>query len=198
MFKLGKFEVTFDEYYRFVLAKRMSLPEDQKWGRGRRPVINVSWEDTVKYAKWLSEQSGKRYRLPTEAEWEYAARSGGKDEVWAGTSSEQELGSFAWYAANSGGTQGVGKKRSNALGLHDMSGNVREWVEDCWHENYLGAPPDSRAWNQENGGNCGERVIRGGSWGSRPEDLRSSDRFWLNARIRGNDLGFRLTQDIVE
>lgn len=137
MFKLGKFEVTFDEYYRFVLAKGMSLPEDQKWGRGRRPVINVSWEDSVKYAKWLSEQSGKRYRLPTEAEWEHAARSGGKDEVWAGTSSEQELGSFAWYAANSGGTQEVGKKRSNALGLHDMSGNVREWVEDCWHENYL-------------------------------------------------------------
>jgi formylglycine-generating enzyme required for sulfatase activity len=191
-FAIGKFEVTFDEYDRFALAKdRLPLPIDEGWGRGRRPVINVSWDDARDYAKWLSQQTGKRYRLPTESEWEYAARSGGKEEVWAGTSDEKELDN---YANRQDRTAPVGEKKSNGLKLHDMSGNVSEWVEDCWHENYEGAPTDGSAWLEADGGDC-KRVIRGGSWSSVPEDLRVSSRRWNYRDSRFNSIGFRLVQD---
>jgi formylglycine-generating enzyme required for sulfatase activity len=100
-FAIGICEVTFEEYDQFAKATGRKPPDDQGWGRGRQPVINVSWEDSVEYARWLSGQTGKRYRLPTEAEWEYAARSGGKDEVWAGTSTEAVLSEYAWYEVNS-------------------------------------------------------------------------------------------------
>src|SRR5262245_29868313 len=179
-FNLGKYEVTFDEYDRFALATGKPLLVDQVWGRGRRPVINVSWEDARDFAIWLSKQTGKRYRLPTEAEWEHAARSGGKDEIWAGTSDEGELGEYAWFSQNSKNrTQPVGTRKSNTLepqGLHDMSGNVWEWVEDCWHNDYKEAPTDGSAWLEANGGNCGQRVIRGGSWNFTPLNLRASRR----------------------
>src|SRR5262249_6854879 len=139
-FKLGKYEVTFDEYDRFALATGKPLLVDQVWGRGRRPVINVSWEDARDFADWLSKQMGKHYRLPSEAEWEYAARSGGKDEVWAGTSDEKQLDNYAVFRKNQ--TEIVGSRRPNDLGLYDMSGNVLEWIQDCWHLNYNGAPTD--------------------------------------------------------
>jgi formylglycine-generating enzyme required for sulfatase activity len=196
-FNLGKYEVTFDQFDRFALTTGRSLAGDQGWGRGERPVINVSWEEAVEFAKWLSGQTGKRYRLPSEAEWEYAARSSGKDEIWAGTNSEKELGEYAWFAANSGGkTQEVGKKKVNGLGLRDMSGNVWEWVEDCWHENYNGAPSDGRAWKDENGGQCGQRVLRGGSWFDGPVYLRTSFRGRNFADFRSSNIGIRLAQDI--
>ena len=196
-FALSRFEVTFDEYDAFAKATNRKLPDDQGWGRGRRPVINVSWEEAQAYAKWLSEQTGKRYRLPTEAKWEYAARSGGKQQIWSGTSDERGLADYSWFVTNSSGkTQEVGKKKANGFGLHDMSGNVWEWVEDCWHDNYNGAPTDGRAWKEENGGQCGRRVVRGGSWNSIPENLRSSNRFRFVAGIRFNGIGFRLAQDI--
>lgn len=115
-------------------------------------MINVSLADALEYANWLSEQTSKRYRLPTEAEWEYAARSGGKEERWAGTSRDEELGEYAWYQANSGGkTQSVGGKKPNSIGLYDMSGNVWEWVQDWLNKNYEGAPSDGRAWFREGG-----------------------------------------------
>src|SRR5262249_18280775 len=96
-FAMGRYEVTFEEYDRFASATGFELPDDTGWGRGQRPVINVSWSDAVEYAKWLSAQTSKHYRLPTEAEWEFAARSGGKKERWAGTSREEELVEYAWY-----------------------------------------------------------------------------------------------------
>jgi formylglycine-generating enzyme required for sulfatase activity len=196
-FAIGQYEVTFEEYDRFARSTGRELPHDEGWGRGQRPVINVSWNDAVEYAKWLSAQTGKRYRLPSEAEWEYAARSGGKDERWAGTSREQELGQYAWYQANRGDkTQPVGSKKSNRLGLYDMSGNVWEWVQDCWHNNYDGAPTDGSAWGQENDGDCSRRVIRGGSWYSVPADLLVSSRGKDEAGDRTNIIGFRLAQDI--
>ena len=195
-FALGKYEVTFEEYDRFAIATGGELPADQGWGRGRRPVINVSWENARDYAAWLSDKTGKRFRLPTESEWEYAARSGGTDEVWAGTSDEEQLGEYAVYTGNSGNrTAMVGEKKPNGFGLHDMSGNVWEWVEDCWHKNYKGAPEDGSAWLEADGGSCGRRVIRGGSWFNFPEFLRSSGRFWLTADDRSNGVGFRLAQD---
>ena len=106
--------------------------------------------------------TGKRYRLPTEAEWEYAARSGSKDDIYAGTSEENQLPTYAVY--NQRGTSPVGAKKPNGLGLYDMSGNVWEWVEDCLHGSYRGAPRDGSAWLDADGGDCSGRVLRGGSW----------------------------------
>jgi formylglycine-generating enzyme required for sulfatase activity len=173
------------------------LPNDEGWGRGRRPVINVSWQDAKDYAEWLSKQTGNHYRLPTESEWEYAARSGAKQEVWAGTSQDAELEEYAVYDKNSNGrTAEVGTKRANGFQLHDLSGNVWEWVEDCWHRDYNGAPSDGSAWGVAHGGDCGRRVLRGGSWGYAPVSLRVSDRVVDVADYRDDSIGFRLAQDI--
>lgn len=187
-------EVTFDEYDRFAQATGRSLPNDEGWGRGRRPVINVSWDDAKAYAIWLSEGTGKGYRLPTEAEWEYAARSEGKDETWAGTSEEGQLKDYAVYRADR--TALVGGKKPNGLGLYDMSGNVREWVEDCWHGDYTGAPADGLVWREANGGVCGMRGVRGGSWYNKSENLRASNRDGDGANHRRYTFGFRLAQEL--
>mgnify|MGYP001271240459 CR=1 FL=1 len=199
-FAMGKFEVTFEEYDRFALATGRLFPGDQGWGRGRRPVINVSWEEAKAYAAWLSKATGNGYRLPTESEWEYAARSEGKDDLWAGTSTEDKLTEYAVYAKNSenrtaivGSDQG---REPNAIGLYDMSGNVFEWVEDCWHGTYEQAPTDGAAWLETDNGNCQQRVLRGGSWGDFPENLRASDRGRNPTGFRSYFLGFRLVQDI--
>jgi formylglycine-generating enzyme required for sulfatase activity len=196
-FDMGIYEVTFEEYDRFAIAEGKPLPDDQEWGRGQRPVITVSWYDAKAYANWLSEQTGKRYRLPTEAEWEYAARSGAKQEEWAGTSDKSQLGAYAVFTDNSDNrTAEVGTKKANGFGLHDLSGNVSEWVEDCAHETYLQAPIDGSAWLDADGGECGKRVFRGGAWLGTPELLRASNRLRYNADNRNNFLGFRLVQDV--
>lgn len=142
----------------------------------------------------MSQQTGKRYRLPTEAEWEYAARSGGKAERWAGTSDKSQLNKYAVYDAER--TEPVGSKQPNSLGLYDMSGNVYEWVEDCWHEDYSGAPTDGSAWLEANGGNCGERVFRGGAVSDGPGYLRVSYRGKTTPNYRDYGMGFRLAQDL--
>jgi formylglycine-generating enzyme required for sulfatase activity len=194
-FALGKYEVTFDEYDRFALVTGRGLSFDQGWGRGGHPVINVSWEDARDFAKWLSDETGKKYRLPSEAEWEYAARSGGKDQIWAGTSDEKQLAEYAVFEKSR--TESTrGKRKANDLGLHDMSGNVWEWIEDCWHEDYTGAPKDGRAWDEGDRGQCGQRVLRGGSWINYPRNLRSSNRHRSGADTRNSYIGFRLAQDI--
>ena len=195
-FAIGRYEVTFEEYDQFAKATNRQLPGDKGWGRGRRPVINVSWQDAVAYAKWLSEQNGKRYRLPTEAEWEYAARGGKETAYWWGKD-------FVKGMANCNGcgsqwerkqTAPVGSFKPNPFGLYDTAGNVWEWVEDCWHDNYNGAPVDGSAWKEKGGGNCGQRVLRGGSWNLGPVTLRVSSR---SGDYAGNrDLGFRLAQDL--
>jgi formylglycine-generating enzyme required for sulfatase activity len=157
-------------------------------------VIHVSWNEAVEYAKRLSAQTGKSYRLPTEAEWEYAERSGGEDDIWDGTSDEMQLAEYAVFRKSQ--TETVGSRKPNGLGLYDMSGNVWEWVEDCWHPNYTGAPTDGSAWLEAGGGHCGQRVVRGGSWYDFPVLLRSSFRLGYLADTRYNFLGFRLAQDI--
>ncbi|MBS0155509.1 MAG: SUMF1/EgtB/PvdO family nonheme iron enzyme [Nitrospira sp.] len=202
-FLIGKFEVTFDEYDRFALTTGRLLPDDQRWGRGQRPVINVSWQDAKDYAAWLSEKTGKRYRLPTESEWEYAARSEGKDDLWAGTSDEEQLNNYAVYRrrAKNPRTAPVGydqERRPNAIGLYDMSGNVLEWVEDCMHSTYNEAPTDGTAWLETGRGDCDYRVNRGGAWSADLSvTLRVSRRFLDNLSLSHNqDLGFRLVQDL--
>ena len=193
---MGKHEVTFEEYDRFAIATNRRLPEDQGWGRGQRPVINVTWENARDYAKWLSEETGEFYRLPTESEWEYAARSGDKQDAWAGTSEESQLGDYAVYVTNSGNrTAEVGSKAANGFGLKDLSGNVWEWVEDCLHGTYDGAPPDGSAWLETNEGDCSLRVIRGGSWFNSSSYLRASNRSRDTIDFRNDSLGFRLVQD---
>ncbi|MDF0651364.1 MAG: SUMF1/EgtB/PvdO family nonheme iron enzyme [Nitrospira sp.] len=193
-FAIGKHEVTFQEYDRYVELTGGRAPSDETWGRDKRPVINVSWEEAVAYAKWLSQATGKRYRLPTESEWEYAARSGGKDETWAGISDEKQLADYAVYGQNR--TELVGSKKPNELGLYDMSGNVYEWVEDCWHDTYEQAPTDGSAWLEAGNRECGRRVGRSGSWGDVPGGLRSSGRGGSTPGIRDGVLGFRLVQNI--
>jgi formylglycine-generating enzyme required for sulfatase activity len=215
-FKIGKYEVTFDEYDKFSLATDRRPPSDQGFGGGTRPVINVSWDDAVAYAKWLSDQTGKRYRLPTESEWEYVARAGTLTSRYWGDESNDACAHANVYDATGAKigpskygftfnphqcddrfteTAPVGKFRPNEFGLHDMLGNVWEWVQDCWHESYAGAPVDGTAWGKDGGGNCGQRVMRGGSWYSGPEFLRSSFRTRDFADDRYGIIGFRLAQD---
>ncbi|MET0070049.1 MAG: SUMF1/EgtB/PvdO family nonheme iron enzyme [Candidatus Thiodiazotropha sp.] len=200
-FYLGKHEVTFAEFAAFANAANRELPDDEGWGREQRPVINVSWEDAVAYAEWLSQQTGKRYRLPTEAEWEYAARAGSTTKYSWG----DEIGQDGKVWANCDGcgsqwdgeqTAPVGSFASNGFGLYDMSGNVWEWVQDCWHGDYQGAPPDGSAWLESDKGDCGRRVIRGGSWSYGPRYIRSAGRDRGYPVGRNDDLGFRLAQDL--
>lgn len=152
------------------------------------PVETVSWDDVQVFLQRLN-SGGGRYRLPSEAEWEYASRGGSlsKGYQYAGSDKWAEV---AWYYENADNrTHLVGQRKPNELGLFDMSGNVREWVEDCWHDSYAGAPSDGSAWEE---GDCGRRVIRSGSWYGKPSYVRSANRFWYSTYFRNNNLGFRL------
>jgi formylglycine-generating enzyme required for sulfatase activity len=187
-FAISKFEITFDEYALFAAATKKKPPKDKSWGRGVRPVIYVSWNDAQAYVAWLSEESGAQYRLPSEAEWEYAARGG---EAMANC---KECGS-RWDGTQ---TAPVGSFPANPFGLHDMSGNVWEWTADCWHANYNNAPSDGRVWEDAANGDCNERVFRGGSWDQFPNQLRSSDRFKVAPKRTNDNLGFRVARTLGE
>ena len=193
---MGKYPVTFEEYDRFVSATGAARPADYGWGRGTRPVIYVSQEDAKAYAVWLSKQTGKRYRLPSEAEWEYAARAGTTtryswgDDIGRNRANCDGCGS-EWDDTQ---TAPVGSFAANPFGLYDMHGNVEEWVEDRWHDNYEGAPSDGSAWTT--GGDKSRAVVRGGSWYYFPSWLRSAFRFGHLPSNRDFNLGFRLVQDL--
>ena len=183
-FALGVYEVTFEEYERFVRTTGHRRPGDRGWGRGGRPVINVSWEDAVAYAGWLSEETGEQYRLPSESEWEYAARAGTETRYSWGQDIGRNRANYDGCGSrwDDDETAPVGSFAAHAWGLHDMHGNVWEWVEDCWHENYARAPRDGSAWTS--GGNCSPRVMRGGSWYNDPRHLRSASRGRAAAETR--------------
>jgi formylglycine-generating enzyme required for sulfatase activity len=197
-FASSKYEITFDEYDEFAKATGRKLPEDAGWGRGRQPVIYVSFDDAVAYAKWLSEQTGKRYRLPTEAEWEYGARAGTETVYWWGNEVKQGLANCRGCGSRWDGKQPapVGSFKPNPFGLYDTAGNVAERVQDCWHENYEGAPTDGLAWEEKNGGDCGRRVGRGGMWHRAHDWARSSHRFSNRPTFGGRAIGFRLVREI--
>ena len=188
-FAIGRFPVTFADYDRFCAAAGREQPADEGWGRDRRPVIDVSWEDAVAYCLWLTGQTGRTYRLPSEAEWEYACRAGTRTR-WSFGDDEQALGAHAWFEGNAGGkTHPVGEKEPNPWGLYDLHGNVREWVQDHWHGSYQGAPADANAWETTAGG---WRVLRGGSWLGEAQDLRSAYRDRGGPGSRDLRRGFRL------
>ena len=194
-FALGVYEVTFEAYERFVQATRRDRPNDWGWGRGGRPVINVSWEDATAYAAWLSEETGEEYRLPSESEWEYAARAGSTTRYTWGDDIGRNRANCDGCRSRWDRTAPAGSFAANTWGLHDMHGNVWEWVEDCWHENYARAPRDGSAWTS--GGNCGRRVVRGGSWSDDPRSLRSADRLGLDADfLRSGSIGFRVARTL--
>ncbi len=184
-FSIGKYEVT-QAQWRAVMDRNPSGNE----GCDQCPVENVSWNDIQDFLKKLNAMTGKRYRLPTEAEWEYAARGGNKSKNFL-YSGSKTLGDVAWYDDNSGSeTHPVGKKAANELGLYDMSGNVWEWCEDNWHDNYKGAPKDERAWVDSSRG--GYRVLRGGSWSYDAGSCRVAYRDSDNPTYQFSYYGFRL------
>lgn len=183
-FRIGKYEVTMEQYDLFAEATKRTKPADQGWGRGSRPVINVSWEDAQTYAQWISEQTELSFRLPNETEWEYAARAGsGTKFSWGSRFKRGEANCDEDCGDAFRNTAPVGSFSQNSFGLFDMHGNVREWVQDRY--------PDDSTPSLAQG-----RVTRGGSWRENPIFVRISYLGWANPTRPKDDLGFRVVQDI--
>jgi formylglycine-generating enzyme required for sulfatase activity len=197
-FAISRYEIIFEQYDEFAKLTGRELPDDEGWGRGRQPVIRVSWNDAVAYAGWLSQQTGKRYRLPTEAEWEYIARAGSETTYWWGNEMKQGLANCRGCGSRWDSRQAapVGSFKPNPFGLYDTSGNVSEWVQDCRHESYQGAPSDGSAWEDKDGGDCAVRGIRGGMWLWAHDYVRTSSRFWNRPSRSARALGFRLVREM--
>ena len=195
-FRLGKHEVTFAQWDACVADGGCNgyTPDDEGWGRGNRPVINVSWDDAQSFIAWLNGKTGGNYRLPTEAEWEYAARAGSTTKYSWGNSIGSNRANCGGNGCGDsyGNTAPVGSFPANAWGLHDLHGNVSEWALDCWNGSYAGAPTDGSAWES---GDCGRRVVRGGSWTNDAWPLRSAFRVGFDRALRSHNGGFRLAQD---
>ena len=225
-FAVGVYEVTREQYARFVSATghatghscRTYEDGEVKERAGRtwqnpgyeqtaaHPVVCVSWEDARAYVRWLNEETGEAYRFLSEAEWEYVARAGTTTAWYWGESESGQCRhangadastGFEWAVSCHDGyarTAPVGRYEANAFGLYDVLGNVWEWTADCWNANYRGAPDDGSAWQR---GECSRRVVRGGSWGDEPRNLRSANRIRLTAGLRGNVVGFRLARTLT-
>jgi len=184
-FSLGKYEVTQEQWF-VVMGSNPSVT------KGRTlPAHRVSWDDAQLFVQKLSQKTGKKYRLPTEAEWEYAAR-GGSTTTYPWGNNDSELHVYAWFNAIANATNPVGLKKPNQFGLYDMIGNAWEWTQDCWNGNYKNAPNDGTAWTS---GDCSQRVWRGGSWFGGPLDLRAALRVRVTSAIRSLNLGFRVARD---
>lgn len=209
-FHIGKYPVTFEEYDFFCEATHREKPKDEGWGRGKRPVINVNYEDALAYCAWLTQKTGNKYHLPSEAQWEFAARGGNisKRFKFAGSDVVEEV---AWYCENSGDkiltgnwnleklnsnnckTRPVGEKKSNELGIHDMSGNVWEWCNDWYNADYYKNSPTNAPDGPASGS---RRVCRGGSWLSVPQGCRVAYRNSYSPGNRGDGIGFRLARTL--
>ena len=184
-FELSETEVT-QAQWRAVMGSNPSRFQ----GCDDCPVENVGWKDTKEFLQKLNVKATRPYRLPTEAEWEYACRAGTRQQYCGGS----RLDSVAWSSNNSGGkTHPVAGKEANAFGIYDMNGNVWEWVEDCYHANYEGAPPDGAAWSA---GNCTLRVLRGGSWFAEPAYTRSTNRVGHEEGFHNGNIGFRVARSL--
>lgn len=186
-FAIGKYPVTQEEW--FVL-----MGDNPSSNKGRTlPVESVSWDDAQLYVKKMSQKTGKKYRLPTEAEWEFTARAGTTTQYFWGDDIKQVI-DYAWCSENSGyQTHPVGLKKQNKFGLFDILGNVWQWTQDCWNPDYSGAPTDGSAWTN---GECSQKVLRGGSLISFPKDLRVANRDWFPFSSRTYSNGFRIASDL--
>ncbi len=194
-FALSIYETTFEEYDRFCEETRREKPDDQGWGRGRQPVINVTWLDAVAYSEWLSRKTRKRYRLPTDAEWEYAARGGTTTRFWWGNETQLARANCEGCGSLWDGERisRVGKFPPNPFGLHDTAGNVFEWTADCFSDSFADAPKDGGAIEKKG---CGKRVIRGGAWSFPAKEIRSANRWRDFPSRRSDDTGFRIARDL--
>ena len=203
-FAVGKFEITFDEWEACVAEGGCDdyLPEDHGWGRGDRPVIQVSFEDAQRYIAWLREKTGRSYRLLSETDWEYAARGGSQTVFGFGDTITSELANYDARTGYNGGPTGEFRERTmpagsfapNTFGLHDMHGNVWEWVEDCWNDTYTETKPrDGSAWLE---GDCNGRIMRGGSWEDYSGEVRAAARVGSGADEHYWSDGFRVARDL--
>ena len=199
-FAVGKTEVTFSQWDACMAdgGCQGHRPADFGWGRGERPVIGVSWQDAQSYVQWLGRKTGRRYRLLSEAEWEYAARAGTTTPFDSGAEISARQANlldphsreqFAYRRS----TVPVGSFPANAFGLQDVHGNVWEWVEDCYSPSYDGTPADGSAWTA---GSCRYRVLRGGSWYQVMTAARAANRNWADPAYRSNDIGFRVARSL--
>jgi formylglycine-generating enzyme required for sulfatase activity len=194
---VSKFELTFDEWDTCAFYHDCVQASDAGWGRGQRPVVYVTWDDARRYAEWLTKITGRPYRLLTEAEYEYATRAGSQTPFpWGENVGENNAN------CNSCGSQWdnkqtapVGSFAANRFGLYDMGGNVWEWVQDCYHPDYVGAPDNGSAWI---GNHCAERVVRGGSWSANPSrNLRSAARYHHGPDLQDRHFGFRVARTLA-
>ncbi|WP_231757180.1 bifunctional serine/threonine-protein kinase/formylglycine-generating enzyme family protein [Microbulbifer elongatus] len=198
-YAIGVHEVTFNDYDRYAKASGQGLPGDQGWGRGTRPVINVSWQEAQEYAQWLSEQTGHRYRLASEAEWEYAARADSDTPFWWGDSSARGKANCRRGCASefnslfSISSAPVGHYKANDFGLYDTAGNAGEWVQDCFLGDFTNHRSDARPVQLKN---CDLRVVRGGSMREPLRNISSDYRTGLNEKARSKEVGFRLVMEL--
>jgi formylglycine-generating enzyme required for sulfatase activity len=192
-FRMGRYAVTFDQYDAFARATNRPLLPDEGWGRGARPLINVDWSQVLAFIDWVNAGSRRHFRLPSESEWEYAARAHTTTAYWWGdepnpddANTAADTGKDVWQF-----TAPVGSFPANPFGLFDVLGNVWQFVQDCRHLTYLGAPADGSAWVD---GNCDSRVVRGGYYGSLRVGMRSNSRGAAGEHFHSMGLGFRLAE----
>jgi formylglycine-generating enzyme required for sulfatase activity len=201
---VARFAVTFDEWEACINEGGCNRykPADRGWGRGRRPVIYVSWSDTKAYLAWLSRKTGKPYRLLSEAEREYVARAGTRTPFWWGASISTDQANYNGNFTYGNGPRGEYRQQTvpvdffspNPWGLYQVHGNVWEWTEDCWNDTYDKAPNDGTAWTS---GDCSRRVHRGGSWFGGPSFVRAAIRGREVVTVRHYMLGFRVARTLV-
>lgn len=192
-FAMAIHEITFDQYSHFATATNRKIPSDSGWGRGSRPVINVAWTDAKAYAEWLSEQTGMNYRLPSEAEWEYAAKAQNKNPYFWGSAVSKGAASCAHCGSqwDNKSTAPVGQFNPTEWGIHDLFGNVWEWTEDCVNESYKNAPSNGSPWLK---GDCDLRILRGGAFSSPTSNLAVHYRYWNLKTLKKNNYGFRVVR----
>lgn len=200
-YAIGAKEVTFAEFDRYCQTSGTPCPDDQGWGRGDQPVINVTWHDATRYTQWLSSQTGKRYRLPTEIEWEYAARAGGNTKFWWGNDYREGIDHCDRGAANCPEGTGEGKPvpagnfQANPFGLYDVTSNVSEWVHDCYTPDH-GDRTELVGVSEEPA--CSERVMKGGNWARKQPYVHLSARFAVPANEAYSSLGFRVVRELSD
>jgi formylglycine-generating enzyme required for sulfatase activity len=196
-FALARTPTTFAQWDAYANETGTRLPRDHGFGRGSLPVIDVSWDDAIGYVEWLSTRTGKRYRLPSEAEWEYACRGGTAGVFQTGATILLDQANYLYTDVRQrpglGRPVAVGSYPPNAFGLYDLHGNVCELTADAWHDTYAGAPADGSAWTDPT---SGWRVVRNGGWDAMPRLLRCAYRDWIDRSARLDNVGFRVACDV--